>query len=55
MPPKSKAQAGLMGAIAGGNKALSKRTGISRSTAREYMRGSKTKGLPARARGRGRR
>lgn len=48
MPPKSKRQAGLLGAIAGGNKALAKRTGLSRTQAREALRGSKVKGLPTR-------
>ena len=49
MPPKSKAQAKLMGAAAGDPK-VAKRVGIPQSVAREYLRGAKTKKLPARKR-----
>lgn len=44
MPPKSKAQARLMGAVAGGK--ANKATGMSRSEAREYLRGAKVSKLP---------
>lgn len=48
MPPKSKAQARYMGAVAAG-KARGKR-GLTRAQAREYLRGAKVKRLPARKR-----
>jgi hypothetical protein len=43
MPPKSKAQARFMGAVAGGKI---KKKGLSRKEAREYLRGTKIKSLP---------
>lgn len=52
MPPKSKAQAGFFGAIAGGKS--NKKGGPSKSQAREALRGSKIKGLPKRAKKKGR-
>lgn len=48
MPPKSKAQARLFGAAAGGKKTKAK--SLSRSQAREALRGVKVKKLPARKR-----
>lgn len=48
MPPKSKAQARLFGAVAGGRS--TKATGLSKSQAKESLRGSRVKGLPARSR-----
>lgn len=45
MPPKSKAQARLMRAIASGDI---KRKGLSRQEAREYVDGHKLKRLPER-------
>jgi len=44
---KSKAQARFLGAVAGGK---AKKKGLSSSKARELLRGTKTKKLPARAR-----
>lgn len=46
--PKSKAQARLFGAIAGGRSTKAK--GMSRAEARGRLRGVKVKRLPARAR-----
>lgn len=46
MPAKSKAQARLMGAIAGGAKV--KGVNISREKAKEYTRGVKVSKLPER-------
>lgn len=48
MPPKSRAQARLFGAVAGGKRTKAK--GLSRKKAREALRGSKVKKLPARKR-----
>lgn len=48
MPPKSKKQAGFLGAIAGGK--ARKKGGPTRAQAREMLRGSKLKGLPTRSR-----
>lgn len=45
--PRSKAQARLFGAIAGGRP--TKATGMTKSQARGSLRGRKVKGLPARA------
>jgi len=47
MPVKSKAQAGLMGAVCGG-KAKNKPKGLSKEKACEYIRGQKIKSLPKR-------
>jgi len=47
MPPKSKKQAGFLGAIAGGKS--KKKGGPSKEQAKEMLRGSKVKGLPTRA------
>lgn len=46
MPVKSKAQARLFGAVAGGLR--TKATGLSRSQAREALRGTKMSKLPTR-------
>lgn len=46
--PKSKAQARLFGAIAGGHR--TKATGLSRSKARDMLRGVSIKRLPPRSR-----
>jgi hypothetical protein len=46
MPPKSRAQARLYGAVAGGKKTKAK--GMTRKQAREALRGTKVKSLPAR-------
>lgn len=46
MPPKSQAQARFFGAVAGG---AIKRKGLSKSKARESVRGTKVKSLPKRA------
>lgn len=43
MPVKSKAQAGLMGAVASGKKKIK---GLSKAEAKEMLRGSKVKSLP---------
>ena len=43
MPPKSKAQAGLLGLIASGQR---KSAGITQDQAREMLRGAKVKNLP---------
>lgn len=48
MPAVSRAQARLMGAIAGGAK--TKATGLSRSQAREFLRGVNLSKLPERKR-----
>lgn len=48
MPPTSKRQARLFGAIAGGRS--TKARGMSSSQARESLRGTKIKRLPARSR-----
>lgn len=48
MPVKSKAQAGLFGLIAGGGDA-SKAPGLSKSKAKEWLRGVKVKSLPEHA------
>ncbi len=45
MPPKSKAQARFMRAVASGEV---KKPGLSRAKAREYVEGYPTKKLPAR-------
>jgi hypothetical protein len=50
MPAKSKRQARLFGAIAGGNKRLARKTGLTRSQAREAVRGQKVRKLPERSR-----
>lgn len=47
-PPKSKAQARFMRAVASG-KARDKPEGLSREEAREFVSGQSTKGLPERA------
>jgi hypothetical protein len=47
-PPKSKAQARFLGAIAGGAKGP---RGLSQTEAKNMLRGSKVKGLPARSGG----
>ena len=47
MPPKSKAQARFMRAVASG-KARNKPKGLSRKEAAEYVSGHSTKGLPER-------
>lgn len=47
MPVVSKKQMGLMGAIAGGN--AKKKTGLSKSQAKEFLRGAKKSKLPNRA------
>lgn len=44
---KSKAQAGLFGAIAGGKS--TKATGMSKASAKRHIKGVKVKDLPARA------
>jgi hypothetical protein len=46
--PKSKAQARLFGAVAGGKKTKAK--GMSAKEARTRLRGTKMKGLPAKKR-----
>ncbi len=46
MPAKSKAQARLFGAVAAGKR--TKATGLSKSEARESLRGTKLSKLPAR-------
>ena len=43
MPPKSKAQARFMRAVASGSV---KKKGLSRAQAKEYVSGHSTKGLP---------
>jgi hypothetical protein len=48
MPATSKAQHRLMGAIAGGN--ATKKTGLSKGQAKEFIRGQSRKGLPERSR-----
>lgn len=48
MPIKSKAQAKFMGAIAGGKL---KKKGLSKEKAKEFLRGTKTKGLPKKSKG----
>lgn len=45
---KSKAQAGLFGAVAGGK--ATKATGMTPAQGRSHLRGVKTKSLPARSR-----
>lgn len=45
MPAKSKAQAGLMGAVCGG-KAKNPPKGLSKEKACEFVRGQKIKDLP---------
>jgi len=52
MPAKSKAQAGLMGAVCSG-KAKNKPKGLSEKEACEYIRGQKTKNLPKRVKKKG--
>ena len=47
MPPKSKAQAGFMGAIIAGK---ARKKGPSKKVAREFLRGHKVKGLPRKVR-----
>jgi hypothetical protein len=47
MPPKSKAQARFMRAVASGDI---KKKGLSRKAAKEYVSGTPTKNLPNRAR-----
>ena len=47
MPAKSKAQAGLMGAVCSG-KAKNKPKGLSKEKACEFIRGQKVSKLPAR-------
>jgi hypothetical protein len=46
MPVKSKRQAGLIGMVAGGKKKL---PGLSKTQAKEMLRGQKVKKLPTRA------
>jgi len=46
MPVKSKAQAGLMGAVISGK--ARRKTGLTQAEAREHLRGSKLTGLPKR-------
>ena len=46
MPPKSRAQARFLGAVAGGQ---AKASGLSKDEAKEYLRGSKLKTLPEKA------
>lgn len=46
MPAKSKAQARLFGAVAGGKS--TKATGLSKTQAKESLRGQKVKNLPVR-------
>jgi len=46
MPVTSKAQAGFMGAIAGGKKKVK---GLSRAKAKEFLRGVKVNRLPRKA------
>jgi hypothetical protein len=53
MPPKSRAQARLFGAVAGGQRTKAK--SLTRKQAREALRGTKMKRLPARKRKRKRR
>ena len=48
MPVKSRAQARLFGAVAGGKRTKAK--GLSKAKARESLRGQKLKKLPARKR-----
>jgi hypothetical protein len=48
VPPKSKAQARLFRAVAAGK--ARKKTGLSRSKAREMVKGHRTRNLPARKR-----
>lgn len=48
MPVKSRKQAGLFGAAAAGRS--TKATGLSKTQAREALRGQKLKGLPTRVR-----
>ena len=48
MPAKSRAQARLFGAVAAGKR--TKATGLSRTEAREALRGQKISKLPARKR-----
>lgn len=50
MPPKSKAQARFMRAVASGEI---KKKGLSKAKAEEYVKGYPTKGLPNRARKKG--
>lgn len=45
MPVKSKAQAGFMGLVASGKI---KKKGLSKATAREFLKGVKVKKLPKR-------
>lgn len=45
MPPRSKAQARFMRAVASGD---AKAKGLSKSEAKEYVEGHSTKGLPER-------
>jgi len=47
---KSKAQAGFLGAVAGG-KSYKKPAGLSRAEAKEMLRGSKQKRLPSKKKG----
>ncbi|KKK81880.1 hypothetical protein LCGC14_2808960 [marine sediment metagenome] len=47
MPPKSKKQARLLGIIAGGGKPR-KKTGLSKTKAKEFLKGAKLKRLPLR-------
>lgn len=48
MPPRSKAQARFLGAVAAGK--IKRRRGPTRTQAREMLRGAKLKRLPARKR-----
>lgn len=50
MPPKSKAQARFMRAVASGDV---KKPGLSKKQAAEYVSGTSTKNLPARAKKKG--
>jgi hypothetical protein len=50
MPPKSKAQMRFFGAVAGGK---AKGSGLSKKQAKEALKGSKAKGLPARTKKKG--
>ena len=50
MPPRSKAQARFMRAVASGEI---KKKGLSRVKAKEYVSGYSTKGLPARVKKKG--
>lgn len=52
MPAKSKAQAGLMGAVCGG-KAKNKPKGLSKEKACEFVRGQKISDLPQRVKKKG--